>query len=302
MAIGLLLNPTASALADHGNPHKHTSSPVWVRPPIPGYALYTTATDPMQPSLLTAGDINGFLSGSPMAGTGSAFMAAERQSGFSARFLIAVAYIESGLGSGPLAQATYNAFSVEGSAPGTWAQFSSFNQAILDEGQMLDQGYSWPGVTIAQIGAKYATDSLWAQKVASAANLIPASSAAPYAASLGLGLAQPLGTMTPASLSLSLTNQGWVPWADIGAQSIAVVYSWSAAGQKSPETVAVRYLAAPGLYSGGSAALRATLAVPQWSGRYHLGVQVFLQGNRWRVALGSWSALVTVLGPAFPGS
>jgi len=131
---------------------------------------------------LTANDINKFLAGTPMAGLGDAFIAAEAETGGGADYWLAIACHESGKGTGGYAKAPYsNLFSwgIHDSGPRPEGRFSSFADCIKSVTADLTAILKNPGnyrhaiakkagalpQSLAGIGSWYASDKQWAEKV-----------------------------------------------------------------------------------------------------------------------------------------
>lgn len=131
---------------------------------------------------LTANDIDKFLSGSPMAGLGDSFIAAESETGIGADYWLAIACHESGKGSGGYANAPYsNLFSwgIHDSGPKPEGRFSSFADCIKSVTEALSAILHDPAnfrhvtakkagalpQSLAGIGSWYASDKQWAAKV-----------------------------------------------------------------------------------------------------------------------------------------
>lgn len=131
---------------------------------------------------LTANDIDKFLSGTPMAGLGGAFVGAEAETGVGADYWLAIACHESGKGTGPYAKAPYsNLFSwgIHDSGPKPEGRFDSFADCIRSVTNDLTVILRSPvnyrhaiarkagalPQSLAGIGSWYATDKQWAEKV-----------------------------------------------------------------------------------------------------------------------------------------
>jgi hypothetical protein len=149
-------------------------------PPAPApaseYRPLIVDSNVLEPSLVTAADIDRFLVPTPLAGYGAVFMSAEATTGVNARFLVGITWVENNSGRSLLAQTQHNLFSIMGA--GGWASYDSFESSILQSADYIGHAYAHPGGafyrggTIAAIGRVYAADPGWATKVANAANYI----------------------------------------------------------------------------------------------------------------------------------
>mgnify|MGYP004702869615 CR=1 FL=1 len=118
--------------------------------------------------------IDAVLQGTPMAGLGAAFKAAENTYGVNAYFLSALAAHESDFGRSAIAKDKQNlfGFTAYDSNPYSNAKnYSSVEESIFDAASYLSQEYLTPGgkhfkgYAIGDIGKSYATDPNWADKV-----------------------------------------------------------------------------------------------------------------------------------------
>ena len=109
-------------------------------------------------------------------------MQAEKTYGVSARYLVAHSIEESGWGTSPIAQSDNNLFGygADDSDPaGDASRFSSFAACILYVAQQVQQKYLTPGgeyyhgPTLRGMNVDYASDPLWASKIAAIARTIP---------------------------------------------------------------------------------------------------------------------------------
>lgn len=114
------------------------------------------------------------LQGTPMAGLGAAFKAAENTYGVNAYFLSSLAAHESDYGRSAIATDKHNlfGFTAYDSNPYQSAKsYGSVEESIFDAAAYLAEQYLTPGgkyfkgYSIADIGESYATDPQWAQKV-----------------------------------------------------------------------------------------------------------------------------------------
>ena len=144
--------------------------------------LFTEDTDLTLPSGENAATIDSFLAGTALSGLGAAYMQAEKTYGVSARYLVAHSIEESGWGTSPIAQSDNNLFGygADDSDPaGDASRFSSFAACILYVAQQVQQKYLTPGgeyyhgPTLRGMNVDYASDPLWASKIAAIARTIP---------------------------------------------------------------------------------------------------------------------------------
>jgi beta-N-acetylglucosaminidase len=149
--------------------------------PVPG-ATFTIDTDLTKPSGETAATLNAFLSGSALAGLGASFMNAEAAEHVSARYFVAHAILESAWGTSAIAQNKHNLFGYganDANPYGDAVSFSSFDACIQFVAQKVAQDYLsssgafYHGPTLRGMNVDYASDPLWASKIASIADTIP---------------------------------------------------------------------------------------------------------------------------------
>src|ERR1039458_4475753 len=149
--------------------------------PIAG-PLFTEDTDLALPSGENAQTIDGFLAGTALAGLGATYMQAEKTYGVSARYLVAHSIEESDWGTSAIAQNDNNLFGygADDSDPGGDASaFPSFAACILYVAQQVKEKYLTPrgeyyhGPTLRGMNVDYASDPLWASKIAAIARTIP---------------------------------------------------------------------------------------------------------------------------------
>ena len=147
-----------------------------------GTGTFTIDTDLTVPSGLSANTINAFLSGTALAGLGSAYMSAEQQYHVSARYLVAHSILESAWGTSAIAQQKYNLFGYgadDANPVGDAMTFSSFAACISYVAQKVEVNYLTPGgpyyhgPTLRGMNVDYASDPNWAVKIAAIANTIP---------------------------------------------------------------------------------------------------------------------------------
>ena len=149
--------------------------------PVPG-AQFTIDTDLTKPSGETAAKLDSFLSGSALAGLGGSFMAAETTYHVSARYFVAHAILESAWGTSAIAHDKHNLFGYgadDANPYGDALSFPSFDACIQFVAQKVAQDYLSPngpyyhGPTLRGMNVDYASDPLWASKIARIANTIP---------------------------------------------------------------------------------------------------------------------------------
>ncbi|GAC1654771.1 MAG: hypothetical protein NVS9B1_06520 [Candidatus Dormibacteraceae bacterium] len=253
-----------------------------VAPTAPSWEAMGVNSNVVTPSLETAADLDRFLARTNLRGMGAVFLRAEAQSGVSARFLIAITWVENNSGASYLAQTQHNLFSFVGGGPGGFQSFPTFEDSILTSAEFIGREYARPGGhfyrggTIAAIGHIYAEDPNWPVKVATAANYIGPSTGVPYAASVHLA------ALAADHVVLHLANDGYAP---IGAgQTLLVHYRWVRRGESIP---GVRSLAAPGLGGGAAADLEVGgLPAAPASGAWRLDITVELTAGGWVADLG----------------
>lgn len=149
--------------------------------PVTG-ATFTIDTDLTKPSGETAAKLDGFLSGTALAGLGGSLIAAERTYHVSARYLTAHAILESAWGTSAIAQDKHNLFGYganDANPYGDAVTFASFNACIQYVANKVAGNYLSPsgafyhGPTLRGMNVDYATDPLWASSIARIANTIP---------------------------------------------------------------------------------------------------------------------------------
>src|ERR1035437_8111042 len=149
--------------------------------PIAG-PLFTEDTDLTLPSGENAQTIDSFLAGTALAGLGATYMQAEKTYGVSARYLVAHSIEESAWGTSAIAQSDNNLFGygTDDSDPaGDASRFPSFAACILYVAQQVQEKYLAPageyyhGPTLRGMNVDYASDPLWAAKIAAIALTIP---------------------------------------------------------------------------------------------------------------------------------
>jgi len=143
---------------------------------------FSVDTDLTLPSGETATNINAFLQGTALAGLGGSFMQAEHGFHVSARYFVAHAILESGWGTSAIAQIKHNLFgyNADDANPfGDATSFPSFDGCIQFVAHFIAVNYLSPtgqyyhGPTLRGMNVDYASDPLWAEKIASIAQTIP---------------------------------------------------------------------------------------------------------------------------------
>jgi beta-N-acetylglucosaminidase len=149
--------------------------------PIPG-PTFTVDTDLTLPSGESATKLDSFLSGTALAGLGASFMNAEHTYHVSARYFVAIAINESAWGTSAIARDKHNLFGYGADDANPYndaVSFPTFDACIQFVAQKLAQDYLAPsgrfyhGPTPRGVGVDYASDPLWATKIARIANSIP---------------------------------------------------------------------------------------------------------------------------------
>jgi hypothetical protein len=255
-------------------------------PPAPApaaeYRPLTIDSNVLDPSLVTAADIDRFLAPTPLAGYGGVFMTAEATTGVNARFLVGITWVENNSGSSVLAQTQHNLFSILGA--GGWASYDSFESSILQSADYIGRTYAHPGGayyrggSIAAIGRVYAADPAWASKVANAANYITPGDAPSFAAAVRIT------SVSSGTLAIRVVNLGRAAWDRIAGARLLVHYRWSKPGMES--STGLLTATAPGLRNsaGGDVALDGFQVPPGTNWR--LTVNAEMDGDGWVAALG----------------
>jgi beta-N-acetylglucosaminidase len=157
---------------------RHTGT---VFTPVSGPA-FTVDTDLTKPSGETVAKLDSFLSGSALAGLGSSFMSAESTYHVSARYFVAHAILESAWGISAIAHDKHNLFGYgadDANPYGDAVSFASFDACIQFVAARVAQNYLSPsgsfyhGPTLRGMNVDYASDPLWASKIARIANTVP---------------------------------------------------------------------------------------------------------------------------------
>ncbi len=167
----------------------------------------------LSPAYLTVEDLDQFLRGTPLAGTGGAFIQAEARYGVSARFLVALAAVESALGASEAARDQHNLFGILGTR---WAS----SEAGIDGGAayiagnfLQSSGRFYHGPTLSGMRVFYATSPTWADHVALWMNRIPASAAPAYAAHFDyLWMPREVDAGDSMPIIVRVRNRGSHPW------------------------------------------------------------------------------------------
>jgi len=262
--------------------------------PIPDYQALDTGSSALQPSLETAADIDVFLARTPLAGMGAEFIRAEAQTGVNARFLVGITWVENNSGASYLAQTQHNLFSFVGNGPGGWAAYSSSEESIRTSADYIGKEYARPGGlhyrggTLAAIGGVYASDGGWAAKVARAANFIGPSQGTPYAAAVTVA------AITPETLTLHVTNEGYVPWDLAPGAQLLFHLRWA---RRSESVTSTRLVPVPAIRSLGTADVQLPSVVPPVGDGWRLEVTAELTGQAWAQDLGPTARDTLRLGP-----
>lgn len=149
--------------------------------PVSG-PTFTIDTDLTRPSGETAARLDGFLSGTALAGLGSSFTAAERTYHVSARYFVAHAILESAWGTSAIAHDKHNLFGYGADDANPYVDartFASFDACIQYVAAKVAGNYLSPsgafyhGPTLRGMNVDYASDPLWASSIARIANTIP---------------------------------------------------------------------------------------------------------------------------------
>ena len=171
----------AAAAQRRQHPPAAPAPPSAVYAPVAGPS-FTADTDLTLPSGLTAARIDAFLDGTPLAGLGGAFMAAEGSYHVSARFMVALAVNESAWGRSAIAQDKHNLFGYLASDAQPYQSamsFPSFAACIDTVSRQIARDYLSPGgvfyhgPTLRGVGILYASDPAWADKTAAIGREIP---------------------------------------------------------------------------------------------------------------------------------
>lgn len=252
--------------------------------PVPSYQPLDTGSSVLQPSLETAADIDAFLAPTPLAGMGAEFIRAEAETGVNARFLIGITWTENNSGASYLAQTQHNLFSFRGAGPGGWASYASSEESIRTSAAFIGKEYARPngiyyrGGTIAGVGSVYASDGGWAGKVAKAGNFIGPSRGAPYAAAISIA------GFTPGTLTVHITNEGYVPWDLAASAQLLLHLRWARRLESVTSTATVP---APAIRSLGSVDVQLPGVVQPEGDGWRLEVTAELTGQAWAEDLGS---------------
>lgn len=175
---------------NQGDPGGPTYTPT---PPGDG-SNFSIDTDLTQPSGESADNLDAFLQGTPMAGLGGSFMAAEANYHVSARYLVAHAIEESNWGRSRIAQDKHNLFgynAYDSDPYGSASKWLTFDACINGDGDTnpdyshfsvasrISHNYLTPGgayyhgPTLRGMNVSYATDTSWAENIARIARTIP---------------------------------------------------------------------------------------------------------------------------------
>ncbi len=151
-------------------------------PPAAPGGPFTVDTDLTQPSGMTAAEINNFLTGTALAGLGQSYINAEQSYHVSARYLVAHSILESGWGTSAIARDKYNLFGFGANDANPYNDaktFASFDACIQYVARFVASYYLSPsgrfshGPTLRGMNVCYASDPVWAFKIARIASTIP---------------------------------------------------------------------------------------------------------------------------------
>lgn len=162
----------------------------WAGPrPLPVVAYdparpLTVDTDLRSRSGLTAATIDAYLaSRTELPPLGDAFLAAERDYGVNARYLVAHAVLESGRGTSYIARTFHNLFgwnAVDADPVGAASRFADDASGIDFVARQISELYLTPGgrwwggaPTLRAMNQRYASDPGWSAKIARLANELP---------------------------------------------------------------------------------------------------------------------------------
>jgi hypothetical protein len=255
---------------------------------------FTAQTNLRAPSYLTVEDLDRFLRGTPLAGLGDAFMEAEARHTINARFLIALAAVEAGLGVSDLAQTRHNLFGLgaadSGGTPMGWSSFRAGIEggaAYIANNFLNPSGRYYRGATVSGVHVFYATSPTWAAHVVSWANRIPASSAPEYAAFFDyVWMSRGAETGEPIHVLATVRNVGWRPWTAAGANAAALSLRVFDAATRTELTIAGVPRVALGrrVYNQESTSVVFAMPAPRQHGTYLLRVGA-MAGDEWMVSM-----------------
>ena len=182
--------PTPTPVATPTPAATPTSTPAPVGS-TPAQGAFTTSTNLTQPSGITLTQIQEFLQGTPLQGDASYFLQAEAATHVSAIYLVSDAVLETGFGTSQLYLVKHNLFGFEAynvNPFGDGATFPSDQACIVfvswyvstyyltppgslvpnqgNQGGEVATGQFYNGPTAAGMNVDYASDPLWAAKIA----------------------------------------------------------------------------------------------------------------------------------------
>ena len=137
---------------------------------------------------MTVDQINQFLQNTPLAGLGSAYLQAEATFGVSAYWLVGASVLESDWGYSDIAQEKNNLFGYGANDANPYQDaltFTSFSACIDFVAQVVSTNYLAPtgeffsSPTMQGMNVYYATDPLWASKIAAQARNLQNTSPTP---------------------------------------------------------------------------------------------------------------------------
>ncbi len=248
---------------------------------------FTVQTNLLSPSYLTQEDLDRFLSGTPLAGTGQTFIDTEADLGVNARFLVALSAIESTFGASDLGRTHHNLFGIAG---GSWSSHEAGivgGAGFILRNFLSPRGPMYHGPTLSGMSVAYATSPTWASNVALWANRIPPSTAAEYAAHFDyVWISKSAEAGEPIHVIANLRNLGWHPWSASGADAAALsirVFDPASGVELFPVGIP-RAPLNRAVHNHRAASATFEMPAPSQGGSYLLRVGA-LAGNEWMVSL-----------------
>jgi len=186
-------------------------------------SVFSVESSVLAPSYLTVEDLDQFLRGTHLAGTGEAFMRAEAEYGASARFLVALAAVESALGASDAGRNRHNLFGILGMRWDTTETGIDGGAAYIARNFLQASGRFYHGPTLRGMHVSYATSPTWAEHVALWMNRIPASAAPAFAARFDyLWMPREVDAGETMPIIVSVRNWGSRPWVPGGGDGAAL--------------------------------------------------------------------------------
>jgi hypothetical protein len=248
---------------------------------------FTVQSNLLSPSFLTKEDLDRFLGGTPLAGTGHAFLDAEAAFGVNARFLVGLAAVESALGASDLARKDHNLFGIVGSSWSSYEAGIAGGAGFIFRNFLSPRGAMYNGPTLSGMNVKYATSPTWASNVALWVNRIPASAAPEYAAQFDyVWMPRSVEAGAPMPITATLRNLGWHPWSAGGAEAAAVsirIFDPASGAELFPGGIPRAPLDRM-VHNHQSASVAFDMPAPLQGGSYLVRVGA-LAGNEWMVSL-----------------